>query len=29
MEDTIKKQTRKVEKIQDTIERTIFKHVEL
>ncbi|XP_018785119.1 PREDICTED: alpha-2-macroglobulin receptor-associated protein [Bactrocera latifrons] len=29
MEDHIKKQTRKVEKIQDTIEKTIFRHSEL
>ncbi|XP_017476387.1 PREDICTED: alpha-2-macroglobulin receptor-associated protein [Rhagoletis zephyria] len=29
MEDHIKKQTRKVEKIQDTIEKTIFRHTEL
>ncbi|CAD6992592.1 alpha-2-macroglobulin receptor-associated protein [Ceratitis capitata] len=29
MEDHIKKQTRKVEKIQDTIENTIFRHSEL
>lgn len=29
MEDTIKKQSRKVEKIQENIEKTIFKHTEL
>lgn len=29
MEDTIKKQSRKVEKIQENIENTIFKHTEL
>ncbi|XP_039490955.1 alpha-2-macroglobulin receptor-associated protein [Drosophila santomea] len=29
MEDTLKKQTRKVEKLQENIEKTIFKHTEL
>ncbi|XP_017057389.1 alpha-2-macroglobulin receptor-associated protein [Drosophila ficusphila] len=29
MEDQLKKQTRKVEKLQETIEKTIFKHTEL
>lgn len=29
MEDQLKKQTRKVEKLQENIEKTIFKHTEL
>lgn len=29
MEDKIKKQSRKVEKLQDDIEKMIFKHTEL
>lgn len=29
MEETLKKQTRKVEKIQESIEKRIFKHTEL